>query len=244
MRLLLIAGADEARHIALALWREPGFSVTVSVSRAGMRPESFGWPVRIGGWNDDAAFGHWIETEGFDAMIDASHPFATDMSARAARVAKSLGIDHIRFLRPAWVPDTSDRWVFLNSEDEAHEHIPLDTNVFASVGRSDLGPLRNLDGRRLYFRVTEWPVGRFPLEGGDFLFSPGPYTVTSERRLLNRLGIHWIVARNTGGAGSWPKIEAARDLGIRVALVRRPPPPDGPRATTVAETLAWVRRRM
>lgn len=244
MRLLLIAGADEARHIALALWREPGFSVTVSQTRAGMRPETFGWPVRIGGWYDDDAFSDWLGSERFDAIIDASHPFATDLSSRVSRVAQNLGVDHIRFLRPAWVPSPEDNWVFLNSEAQAADHIPSDARVFASVGRTELGALGNLEGRRVFFRVAEWPVGQFPFEGGDFLFNPGPYTIASERRLLRRLEIDWLVARNTGGSGSWPKIEAARELGLPVALVRRPPPPEGPRVTTVAETLAWVRRRM
>ena len=244
MRVLLLAGAGEARHIALALWREPRLSVTVSLARAGRRPQSFGWPVRIGGWGSDEAYRNWLISENFSAVVDATHPFATRMASRAARISADLGIDHIRFLRAPWVPGDGDRWTFLNAEDEAVDHIPEDATVFLGTGRRQLDALSGLAGRRVFCRVQEWPVGSFPYPGGDFLFDPGPYTVDGETRLFRRLGVDWLIARNSGGAASWPKIEAARDLGLKVAMVRRPKQPEGPRISSVAETLAWVRRRM
>ncbi|MEQ9041153.1 MAG: precorrin-6A/cobalt-precorrin-6A reductase [Silicimonas sp.] len=244
MRVLLLAGAGEARHIALALWREPRLSVTVSLARAGRRPQSYAWPVRIGGWGGEDAFREWVASEGFVGIIDATHPYATAMAARCARVAADLGIDHIRFLRPSWVPQPRDRWIFLNGEDEAADHIPPEATVFLGTGRRGLEHFRNLDGRRVFCRVAYWPVGDFPLGDGDFFFDPGPYTVPAERRLFTRLGVDWLIARNSGGADSWPKIEAARELGMPVAMVRRPPQPEVPRVTTVAEALAWVRRRV
>lgn len=244
MRVLLLAGAAEAPHIALALWREPRLSVTVSLARAGRRPQSFGWPVRIGGWGSEDAYRNWLISENFSAVIDATHPFAVKMAFRAARVSAELGLDHIRFVRAPWVPSDGDRWIFLNGEDEAAQHIPDCSSVFLGTGRRRLDALENLRGRRVYCRVQEWPVGEFPFPGGDFLFAPGPYTVNGETRLFRRLGIDWLIARNTGGAASWPKIEAARELGVQVAMIRRPRQPEVPRISSVAETLAWVRRRM
>lgn len=244
MRLLLLAGGSEARHIAYALRHEPRLSVTVSLARPGRRPQSFGWPVRIGGWGGDDAYGEWIRREGFDGVIDATHPYSVRMAARAAHVSMDQRIDHIRFIRPAWVPAVEDHWTFLNCEAEAAMHIPDDSNVFIGTGRRHLDALRNLEGRRLYCRVRDWPVGTFPINGGDYLFDAGPYSVEAERRLFKRLDIDWLIARNSGGAGSWPKLEAARELGLRVAMVRRPPQPQVPKISTVAEALAWVRRRM
>lgn len=244
MRVLLLAGAAEARHIALALWREPRLSVTVSQARAGRRPQSFGWPVRIGGWGGEDAYRSWLISENFTAVIDATHPFATHMAFRAARVSQELGMDHIRFLRAPWVPADGDRWTFLNCENEAAQHIHDGATVFLATGRRKLQALSELNGRRLVCRVREWPAGQFPFPGGDFLFDPGPYTVEGETRLFRRLGVDWLIARNTGGAESWPKIEAARELGVRVAMIRRPRQPEVVRISSVAETLAWVRRRM
>lgn len=244
LRVLLLAGAAEARQIALALWREPRLSVTVSLARAGRRPQSFGWPVRIGGWGGEDGYRTWLIAENFGAVIDATHPYATAMAFRAARASAELGIDHIRFVRPPWTPSDGDRWTFLNTEDEAVRHIPDDASVFLGTGRRRLDAMSGLSGRRLICRVQEWPVGEFPFPGGAFLFDPGPYTVDGETRLFRRLDVDWLIARNTGGAASWPKIEAARELGLRVALIRRPKQPESVRISTVAETLAWVRRRM
>jgi precorrin-6A/cobalt-precorrin-6A reductase len=61
---------------------------------------------------------------------------------------------------------------------------------------------------------------------------------------FRRLGINWLVTRNSGGTASRAKLEAARTLGIKVAMIRRPPQPPGPKVETVAEAMAWVRRRI
>lgn len=239
-----MAGADEARHIASALKPDAQLSVTVTLAQAGRRPQAFGWPLRIGGWGSDEAFEDWVRHENFNAVIDATHPFSSRMAERAARTAAALGIDHIRFLRPAWVPEARDNWTFLNAETEAADHIADDAIVFLGTGRRNLDRLANLRGRTIFCRVGEWPVGRFPFDKGDFLFGAAPFSVKEETRLFDRLDVDWLVARNTGSAGSWPKMEAARELGIKVALVRRPKQPEGPRVTSVAEALAWVRRRI
>ena len=244
MRLLLLAGSDEARHIASALRRESRVSVTVALARPGRRPQAFGWPLRIGGWGGDAAFSEWVNFEGFDAIIDATDPFASQMAHRTARTAADLGIDYIRFLRPAWVPDPRDTWTFLNAECDAAHHIPEKSTVFVASGRHDQEKIRALKGRRVFWRVDQWPVGSFPFDGGHFVFDAGPYTVNEEQKLFERLGVEWLIARNTGSAWNWPKLEAARELGIKVAMVRRPRQPEGPKIASVAETLAWVRRRL
>ncbi len=218
--------------------------MTVSLARAGRRPLSFGWPVRIGGWGGVDEYGDWVEREGFTGVIDATHPFANNIANRAALTSSELGIDHIRFIRPAWVPTDRDTWTFLNHEAEAANHIPTDKTVFIGTGRRNLCELNNLKGRRVYCRVQDWPVGPFPFNGGDFLFEAGPYSIDAERRLFERLDVDWLIVRNSGGSGSWPKLEAARDLGLRVAMIRRPPQPEGARITSVAEALSWVRRRM
>ena len=244
MRLLLLAGTQEARHIAVALSRESFLSLTVSLAAPERRPQSYGWPVRIGGWGGEGPFREFLERERVEGIIDATHPFAADMSERAARVAREMDLPHVQFLRPAWTPRETDRWTFLNDEAEAAQHIPEETTVFLATGRRALSKFDNLVGRRLICRVKESPAVPFPFAGGRFLYQRPPFTVADEMALFGRLGVDWIVARNSGGTGSLPKIEAARELGLPVAMVRRPKQPEGLKITTVAETLAWVRRRL
>lgn len=243
MRTLVLAGTHEAQMIARAASRIHGMSVTVSLARSQRRPTPFGWPVRIGGWGGEDAFSTWLEREGIEAVIDATHPFATEMSHRAARVTKALGIDHIQMLRPSWIPTEHDDWAFLNDEAEAPEHVPEGAVVLVATGRRRMDALHDLPGRTLIVRVKEPGLAPESLPNAHFRFDPGPFSVEAEVDLFRRLGITWVLARNSGGTGSWPKIEAARELGLPVAMVRRPRQPDCDRVTTVAQAIAWMRRR-
>ncbi|NNJ68877.1 MAG: cobalt-precorrin-6A reductase [Boseongicola sp.] len=242
-RVLLLAGTSEARHLASALTRESYVVMTVSLARPEHRPHQYGWPVRIGGWGDETAYRDWLIREGIDAVIDATHPFATEMALRTARIAPELGISAMRLLRPAWMPKEDDNWTFLNVPEDAAAHMAPDATVFLATGRRDLERFANLDGRKVYCRVRSKPSSPFPFENGAYEVRRGPVSVDDEIDLFDDLKVDWIVTRNSGGQGGWPKLEAARVLGIKVAMLRRPPPVDMVKIASVAETLKWVRRR-
>ena len=243
IRVLLLAGTAEARHLAYALSRESYIVMTVSLARPEHRPHQYGWPVRIGGWGEEAAYRDYLIREGIDAVIDATHPFATEMAIRTARIAPELGISAIRFLRPAWMPTAHDNWTFLNVPEEAADHMPVNATVFLATGRRDLDRFANLGHRRVFCRVRSKSSSPFPFENGGYEVRRGPITVDDEIDLFDELKVDWIVTRNSGGQGGWPKLEAARVMGIPVAMLRRPPPVEMVKIGSVAETLKWVRRR-
>lgn len=244
MRLLLLAGTLESRSIAVALSRESNLSVTVSLPGPVCQPQAYGWPVRIGGWGGEENFRAFLEREQFDGIIDATHPFATGITHRASRLADALSIPYVQFLRPAWMPVEGDKWTFVNAEADAARHIPKGATVFLGTGRHKIEEFENLSERKIFCRVRESVDPPYPFANGRYLLQKGPFSVSEEVVTLRGLGIDWLVARNSGGQGSWPKIEAARELGIPVAMIRRPLQPEGLKITTVAEVLAWVRRRM
>lgn len=243
-RVLLLAGTGEARQIAAALTRESRLVATASLARPDRRPMPLGIPTRIGGWGGRDAFADWLRQKRIHGIIDATHPFANGISHRTADVAADLGIDYLQVLRPAWRPEPGDRWLFLNAEDEAANHIPEDATVFLATGRKELERFGNLAPRRIYCRLLGTPLEPFPFENGAYLVNRPPFSVRDEIALFEALGIDWLVVRNSGGGGSTAKLEAARALGLRVAMLRRPPQPEAVRAETVSEVLAWVRRRL
>ena len=100
-RILLLAGTAEARNLAVALSREPYVIITVSLARPERIPHDFGWPVRIGGWGGEKSYRNWLIREGIDMVIDATHPFADEMSKRTVKIAPELGIEAVRFMRHA-----------------------------------------------------------------------------------------------------------------------------------------------
>jgi precorrin-6A/cobalt-precorrin-6A reductase len=244
VRLLLLAGTLEGRQIANALAQERRVRMTVSIARSERPPTAFDVPVRIGGFGGDAGFAAFMEDQGVDAVLDATHPFAAAISHRTAAYCSARGIPYIQFLRPSWLPGPRDRWAFLNSEIEVAERLPGEANVFIATGRDTMRHYGGLTSQYVVCRVLSAPLEPFPLPRGRWLYSPPPFDVASELRLLRELATDWLVVRNSGGSSSRAKVDAARELGIGVAMIRRPPQPLAPRVSTVAEALAWVRRRL
>ncbi len=82
-----------------------------------------------------------------------------------------------------------------------------------------------------------------PLSEYETLVARPPFTREGERELMRRHRIDAMVTKNSGGPTE-AKLEAARDLGVRVVMVRRPPMLAGSRVTTVEHALAWVRHKV
>lgn len=242
MRLLILGGTGEARQIAQALAPSTALRVTVSLAGATRNPVAYPVPTRIGGFGGAGAFADWLTDERVGAVLDATHPFAARMSHRAAHVCNDLGLPRLQLLRPAWLPGPGDNWTFLNREEDAARHIEEGATVFLATGRENLEHFANLAGRRVICRQIETPDDPFPFENGQFLVGRPPFHVPEEVRLFRQLGVDWLVVKNAGGAGSRPKLDAARELGLPVGMIRRPYQPQGPKVETVAEALNWVRR--
>lgn len=244
MRLLLLAGTTEARQLAGALASETRVKVIASLAGATRTPRPLGVATRIGGFGGAEGFAEYLRHERIDAVLDATHPFASDMSHRSARVCQSQGVAYMQFLRPGWMPAPGDRWTFLNSEEDAARHIPEGARVFVATGRQTLDRYANMTGRYMICRQIDPPDGPFPLEQGYFLISRPPFTIETELLLFQRLAIDWLIIKNAGGPASRAKLDAARRLGLPVAMVRRPLQPEGPKLETVAAALGWVRRQL
>lgn len=240
MTLLLLAGTGEARAIANALVAE-AIPAVASLAGATRQPAELAVPTRIGGYGDAAGFREYLRAAGISAVLDATHPFADRMSQRSCAVATELGLPYAQFLRRAWQPVPGDNWLMLGSEREAAGHIPPGATVFLATGRQTLENYANLQGRRMICRVIDPPERPFPFPGGEYRVGRPPFSVEDEVALFRELGVDWLVVKNAGGEASRSKLDAARQLGIPVAMIRRPPQPGGTKLETVAEALDWVR---
>jgi precorrin-6A/cobalt-precorrin-6A reductase len=240
MTLLLLAGTGEARSIAQALAQQ-AIPAVASLAGATKAPAALAVPTRIGGFGDAAGFERYLGEARISAILDATHPFADRISHRSAAVAARLGLPYAQFLRPEWRPGLGDRWVTLESEEDAARHIPGGATVFLATGRQTLDRFANLVGRRLICRQIDPPDGPFPFPGGEYRIGRPPFSVEDEIALFKELGISWLVVKNAGGSASRSKLDAARELGLSVAMIQRPEQPDVLRVHSVDEALAWVR---
>ncbi|WP_394153222.1 cobalt-precorrin-6A reductase [Loktanella salsilacus] len=240
MTLLLLAGSGEARRIAAAL-AQAGADAVASLAGATQRAKPLPLPTRVGGFGGAAGFAAYVKEAGITAVLDATHPFASQITARTAVICAELGLPYLYHLRGPWAAEPGDNWRDIDREEDAAALIPQGKTVFLGTGRQTLDRFANLQGRQVICRQIDPPTAPFPFAGGRFLVGRPPFSVAHERQLFRELGIDWIVVKNAGGEASRTKLTAARDLGIPVLMIRRPPPPEGAQITdSVDAAVAWA----
>jgi len=237
MRVLLLGGTAEARALAARLHPR----VTVISSLAGRVPDP-ALPVgevRIGGFGGVDGMCRWLTGTPVDAVVDATHPFAATITAHAAQACRHLGVPHVVLARPAWPPGDA---ILVNSDGAAAEMVGVQgfSRVFLTTGRSGTAPFRDIDAWFLIRAVTAPEPAALPPRH-ELLLSRGPYRYESEHDLLVSRRIDAVVTKNSGGAMTRPKLDAAAALGVAVVMVDRPPlPADVRTVATVAAAEAWV----
>ena len=90
-------------------------------------------------------------------------------------------------------------------------------------------------------RTIEKPPLDIVLPKGLLLLERGPFDKNSEKQLLDKHNIDTVVSKNSGGNATYAKIIAARELGIKVMMVKRPMLPQGEWVEDVESALEWVR---
>lgn len=239
MKVLLLAGTAEARILA-GLLGKAGVDATASLSGATKHPESVPIKTRIGGFGGCDNQYKYIKDNGFDAVIDATHPFASDISNRTAQIAAKLKIPCLHLIRPPWERAAGDNWIQIPSAQAAAQHIPQNATVFLATGRQTLPAFENLRNRRVICRVIDPPQAAFPYKNGAYVIGKPPFSIEDEAALFKAHGINWLVVKNSGGSTGRTKLDAARELGLPVLIIKRPDMPKGPTAKTPSQAMQWL----
>lgn len=171
------------------------------------------------------------------AILDVSHAF--DEVTRAKAKADAPGLPYARMGRAPWTPTPEDHWTEVDTLDEAVAALPSGARVFAATGRGSLGALARHNGAVFLRQLTQHDLA-MPLANGQFVFGTAPFSVGGEVAVFQDLKIDVVLARNIGGAGSFPKLGAARKLGMPAVLLRPPPMPAGPHLASCTDVADWV----
>jgi precorrin-6A/cobalt-precorrin-6A reductase len=237
MRVLLLGGTSEARALAARL--HPGVDVISSLAGRVPDPALPVGEVRIGGFGGVDGMRRWLTEAAVDAVVDATHPYATTITAHAATVCDELQLPHLVLARPAWDPGDA---IVVDSDAEAAKTVAAErhSRVFLTTGRSGTAAFADVDAWFLIRAVTA-PVADTLPRRHQLVLSRGPYHYDDEVALMRDHHIDALVTKNSGGAMTRPKLDAAAALGVAVVMVDRPPPPpDVATVTTVDDAVEWV----
>lgn len=238
-RVLVLGGTAEARDLAAALDRA-GIAVVSSLAGRVARPRLPVGDVRIGGFGGPPGLARWLAAQEVSAVVDATHPFAERISASAAEACPTAGVPLLRLERPGWSETPGDRWHWVAGLDQAALLIPqLGRRALLTSGRQGLAAFADVDSAWFLIRCVDPPDPPLPRRHA-ILLDRGPYLLEGELALIDDHRIDLLVTKDSGGAHTQPKLEAARSRGVPVIVVRRPPRLDVPTVATVADAIAWV----
>ncbi|WP_406005997.1 cobalt-precorrin-6A reductase [Streptomyces sp. NBC_00637] len=244
MHVLILGGTTEARRLAelLAADAVPGLRVTTSLAGRVAAPRLPPGEVRVGGFGGAEGLAAWLGERRVDALVDATHPFASVIGRNAARAAADARVPLLALRRPGWVPVAGDVWHEAGSLAEAAGLLPsLGRRVFLTTGRLGLAAFADLDDLWFLVRSVDPPEAPVPSRM-EVVLDRGPFTLAGERELLRRHRVDVVVTKDSGGAATAPKLTAARAAGLPVVVVRRPPVPAGVRVVAEPEqALEWLR---
>jgi precorrin-6A/cobalt-precorrin-6A reductase len=247
-RLLILGGTGDAAELAAKAAQMPGIETIASLAGRTRQPSISGVippkNTRIGGFGGVAGLTDYLLQQRIDLSIDATHPFAAQISFNAAAAAAAAGIPHLMLIRPAWEKTAGDRWIEVDNYQAAADLLPgLAQRIFSSIGRQELAAFAHLTDLWFLMRAIDPPPPNTPLPPGELLLERGPFSFEDERSLLQQYRIEAIVSKNSGGDATYAKIAAARTLGLPVVMVQRPPVPPGESVSDLDSALDWLRNR-
>jgi len=244
-RLSILGGTGDAVKLASLAIDLPGLVVITSLAGRTSAPKSLVGEVRIGGFGGEAGLVRYLQTEQIDLLIDATHPFAAQISRNAAGAATLVGIPRLMLIRPEWRRSPEDNWIEVESVAAAVPAIPASAErIFVTIGRQQLAPFACLTDKWCLMRSIDPPDSSILLPPGKLLLDRGPFSLARERELLQEYQIQAIVSKNSGGDATYAKIIAARELGLPVIMVQRQIVPEGELVSDVAGAIKWLIDRL
>ncbi|MBL8907192.1 MAG: cobalt-precorrin-6A reductase [Rhizobiales bacterium] len=231
-RILIFGGTNEARALADRLVEEDCDVVTAlaGVTRDPILPRGEVHRGRFGGIEGIAAYAHERQ---FDAVVDATHPFATKISFNIAEAAKQLGLPCMRLERDAWHAEPGDLWREVADVEAAARAIPRHASVLLTIGHRALEPFLARSDLSGVVRVIERLHLPLPPAWRQLQKRP-PYFLEDELQLMDKERITILITKNSGGEATAAKLIAARERKIPVVMVARPHKPALPTFSSVA----------
>jgi precorrin-6A/cobalt-precorrin-6A reductase len=242
IRLLILGGTGDAAELSAKVANIPGIEAIASLAGRTREPILPVGNIRVGGFGGAAGLAEYLRQMQIDVLIDATHPFASQISENAAVAAREVGIPHLMLVRRPWEKVAGDRWIEVDSTSAAADVLENQAKrVFLTVGRQELAAFAHLQDIWFLMRMIDPPSADALVPPGVILCDRGPFTLAQEREILIQHHIDTIISKNSGGNATYAKIIAARELGVQVVMVKRPPVPPGEQLADVDAAVKWLK---
>jgi precorrin-6A/cobalt-precorrin-6A reductase len=241
MRLLILGGTTEASALARCIAGRRDLDPVLSFAGRTRSPAAPSIPFRIGGFGGIEGLKTYLGQQKINAVIDATHPFAAQMSRHAVAACRDLGLPLAQFSRPAWRPRHGDRWLSVPDMASAVRALGEPARrVFLTVGGLRLAEFAEAPQHHYIIRTIEPPDAIGALPSHWLLQARGPFSVADEIALMQRERVEVLVTKNSGGAATEPKLAAARALGIEVVMIERPAAETIETFDSLKAVLGWI----
>lgn len=215
-RILLLGGITEA----LAIARRLGPEHIYSLAGIGRVPSDLACQVRVGGYGGADGLACYLREASIDLLIDATHPYAAQISHNAALAARAANVACWALRRPAWQAQAADDWREIDDWPALVAALHAFRRPLFTLGRAPLQHLTEIPPEQFWtLRALDACPGN---ERCEVIGARGPFTLEGERALFQRRQIDVLVSKNSGSVATEPKLQVARERGIPVLVLKRP----------------------
>ena len=241
-KLLILAGTTEGRLLSDKLEKAGARHMVSVASEYGetMMEEAEYRTVRTGKM-DEGAMADFLRQEGFsegDYLVDATHPYAKEVTENAKNVALKMRLKYIRVARESVsIPDSDRTFVFESAEECAKALKDVKEPILLTTGSNRLETYAEILSpetlKETYVRVIPSLESIEKCKSAGFEEShiialQGPFSVELNKAIIKQYGIQHLVTKESGKAGGFAeKIEAAESCGISTYVIVRPSEEEG-----------------
>ena len=243
MRLLILGGTTEASALCTALAGAASIDATLSLAGRTTEPALPAIRTRIGGFGGAAGLAAFLREARIDAVIDATHPFAAQISANAVAACAQAHVPLAVFSRAPWTPGVGHRWVEVTDMPGAVAALgDQPRRIFLTVGRLALVAFAAAPRHHYCIRTIDAVDDLSAFPSRRLIRARGPFSIEDEIALMRAERIDCLVTKNSGGNATRAKLDASRALGLDVIMVARPPASGAQSLTRLDDVLAWIAR--
>jgi precorrin-6A/cobalt-precorrin-6A reductase len=240
LRVLILGGTADANALAAAVAGDPCLDPILSYAGRTENPKRPPIAWRVGGFGGVNGLVDYLRNEKIDRVVDATHPFAAQMSAHAIAACAAVAVPLLALERAPWQRLPADRWIEVDDFAAAGQALGVaPRRAFLGIGRTQLAPFARHPQHFYLVRLVDPPRAPLPLQA-EVIIARGPFDLAGDGAMLRDRRIDIVVARDAGGDSASAKIEAARQLGLPVVMVRRPFIPAREKVESVAEVSRWL----